>query len=61
MIQMLTSLLPYLVAIQTWHCNAYSKTLLSQCCLNLAPHLFCDLSMKTETNGYAEERIELNS
>lgn len=46
-IQMLTSLPPYLVAIQTWHCNAYSKNLLFQFCINIALHLFSDLSIKS--------------
>lgn len=46
-IQKLISLSPYLVAIQTGHCNAYSKYLLSECCVNIAPYLFY-LSIKTD-------------
>lgn len=38
-IQMLTSMAPYLVAVQKWHSNAYSKNLLFQCYASIAPQL----------------------
>jgi hypothetical protein len=44
--QMLISLHPYLVAIWTCCCNAYFKYLLLQICVNIAPHLLSDLSIK---------------
>jgi hypothetical protein len=37
---------PYLVAIQTCHCNDYSKNLPSQVCISIVPCLFSDLSIK---------------
>lgn len=43
-IQILLS--PYRVAISTWHCNVYSKLLLSKCCVTLTQHYFFDMSMK---------------
>ena len=47
-IQMLISLFPYLAAIQTWLCNAYTKYLLFQVCVTVAPHLSSDLSIKID-------------
>lgn len=47
-VQMLIPLLPCLVAVETWCCNTYSKTLLAHCCVNTAPHLFSDLSVKAD-------------
>lgn len=38
-IQMLTSMALYLVAVQKWHCNAYSKNLLFQRYASIAPQL----------------------
>jgi hypothetical protein len=32
----------------TWPCNAYPKTLLPASCVNTAPHLFSDLSIKAD-------------
>lgn len=32
------SLSSYLVSVQTWHCNAYTKNLLSQVCVNSSYH-----------------------
>ena len=37
---------PYLVAIQAWHCNAYSKYLMFQIYVNIASRLSSDLSIK---------------
>lgn len=45
-IQVLISLSPYLAAVQTWHCDVYSKCLQSEVCVNLVPYLFSDLSLK---------------
>ena len=42
---MLVSLPSYLITIWTWHYNAYSKYLLFQVCINIALHLFSDLSI----------------
>lgn len=42
------SLLPYHVAIWTWHCNDYSMYLLFQVYVNIVPHLFSDLSIKDD-------------
>ena len=47
-IQMLISLPSYLVSIQTWHCNAYTKNLLSQVCVNNSYHLFSALSINAD-------------
>lgn len=41
-------LLPHLVAIWTWHCNAYSKNLPFQCYVNIPTHLFSELSVKAD-------------
>lgn len=56
-IQMLISLPPYLVAIKAQYCNVYSKYLLSEYCVNIAPHLFSDLSIKAD-RPMAEQKRE---
>lgn len=38
--QVLISLSPYLAAVQTWHCDVYSKCLQSEVCVNFVPYLF---------------------
>ena len=45
---MLAFLPSYLVSIQTWHCNAYVKNLLSQVCVNNSYHLFSALSINAD-------------
>lgn len=46
--QMLIFLPSYLVSIWTWSCNAYTKNLLSQVCVNISYHLFSALSIDTD-------------
>lgn len=48
-IQILISLPQYLVTIRTWYCNVYSKYLLSQYCINTAPHSFSTLGWGGQT------------
>lgn len=47
---------PYLIAIQKWHCNSCSKNLLSQCCINIAPQLFSDFSIKADQTMTEQRR-----
>jgi hypothetical protein len=54
--KMLISLSSYLAAIQTWLCNAYSKHLLSQVCMNIALRLFSDLSTKADQPMAGQKR-----
>ena len=45
---MLISLPSYLVSVQTQHCNAYTKNLLSQVCVNSSYHLFSAVSINAD-------------
>lgn len=56
---MLISLFPYLIRIQTWHCNAYFKYILPECCVNIAPHSFSDLSIKADHPMAGPKRTRL--
>lgn len=40
----------------TWHCNAYSEGLLFQVCVDIAPHLFSDLSTKVDQPMTGQKR-----
>ena len=42
------SLPSYLNSSRAPHCNSYSKCFLFQVCVNMALHLFTDLSMKAD-------------
>jgi hypothetical protein len=55
-IQMLISLPPYYLAIQKWHCNAYSKDLLFQVFVNITPHSFSYLSIKVDKSITGQKR-----
>lgn len=46
---MLISLPSYLISIQTWHCNVYTKSPLSQVCVNSSHHFLSALSIKLIT------------